>query len=92
LYQDVTLVRKYFVSIYNYTCIKILVLFYLLVLIFVALILIGGYDATMRLVAYIDLNVRYSFIKLRSYFLMRKLRSQLVKDNKQLLKEQKKNV
>jgi len=92
LYQDVTLFEEYFVSIYNYTCIKILIVFYLLILILIALIIIGGYDATMRLIAYIDLKVRYFLIKIRSYFFMRKLRSQLTRDRKQLLKEFKKNV
>jgi len=68
-----------------------LIVFYLLILTFVALVFIGGYDATMRLIAYIDLNIRYYLIRVRSYFMMRKLRSQLIRDKKQLFTEKEKD-
>ena len=64
-----------------------MLLFYLLVLTFIILVAIGGFDATMRLIAYTDLQFRYSIIKVRSYFMMRKVRGRLIKDREKLLKE-----
>jgi hypothetical protein len=58
--------------------------FYLLVLTVVALIIIGGYDSTMRLVAFIDLNTRYAFIKTRMWFFKKRIEQQLSKDLKKI--------
>ena len=68
--------------------------FYLLMLTFVALVAFAGYDATMRLVQFIDLQVRYVWIRLQMKWMEQKLRRRLLKDTanyQQLLKEQKKN-
>ena len=61
--------------------------FYFLCLVIIILLLIGGYDATMRLVSYLDLQVRYQMIRIRSYFLMRKVRKEFMKSRETLLKD-----
>ena len=66
-------------------------LFYLLFLTFVVLVLIGGYDATMRLVMYIDLKIRQFFLNIRIWFFKRKLKKRLLKDRTNLLKEMENN-
>jgi len=68
-------------------------LFYLLVLTFVALVAFVGYDATMRLVQFIDLQIRYAGIRVQMKWMEQKLRRRLLKDTanyQQLLKEHKK--
>lgn len=70
-----------------------MVVFYILVLTIIALIAIGGFDATLRLVAYIDLLYRHQIVKVRLWVLKQKLQVQLAKDHKTLLKSQEqKNV
>lgn len=64
-----------------------MLLLYLIVLTFLVLVAIGGYDATMRLVAYTDLQVRYAIIRLKSKILMIRMHRRLMKDREQLLKE-----
>jgi len=69
-------------------------LFYFLMLTFVALVAYAGYDATMRLVQFIDLQVRYAWIRVQMKWMEQKLRRRLLKDTanyQQLLKEHKKN-
>ena len=69
-------------------------LFYLLMLTFVALVVVAGYDATMRLVHFIDLQVRYAWIRVQMKWMEQKLRRRLLKDTadyRQLLKEHTKN-
>ena len=69
-------------------------LFYLLMLTFVALVVVAGYDATMRLVHFIDLQVRYAWIRVQMKWMEQKLRRRLLKDTanyRQLLKEQTKD-
>jgi hypothetical protein len=64
-----------------------MVVFYLLVLTFIALVAIGGFDATLRLVAYIDLLFRYQIVKVKMWVMMKKLESQLAIDHNSLIKE-----
>jgi len=64
-------------------------LFYLLTLTFVVLVVYAGYDATMRLVAYADLTIRYQIIRVRMYFMRRRLLKSLNLDLQQLKKERK---
>ena len=69
-------------------------LFYLLILTFVVLVAYAGYDATMRLVQFIDLQVRYARIRVQMKWMEQKLRRRLLKetaDYQQLLKEHKEN-
>ena len=68
-----------------------MLLFYLLFLTFVVLIFIGGYDATMRLVMYIDLKIRQFFLDIKIWFFKRKLKKRLLKDRENLLKEMENN-
>ena len=61
------------------------------VLVFVGiLIAYAGYEETMKLFAFADLQVRYAFIRLQMKWMGWKLKRQLVKDTtayKQFLKE-----
>tara|TARA_B100000674_G_scaffold51771_1_gene35694 strand:+ start:301 stop:531 length:231 start_codon:yes stop_codon:yes gene_type:complete len=69
-------------------------LFYFLMLTFVALVTFAGYDATMRLVQFIDLQIRYAGIRVQMKWMEQKLRRRLLKDTvdcRQLLKEHTKN-
>jgi hypothetical protein len=64
--------------------------FYFLFLVLICLIAYGGYENTMRLFAYIDLQIRFAWVRLRMYFMMRKLKRQLDKQNleyQKLIKE-----
>jgi len=68
--------------------------FYFLMLTIVVLVAYAGYDATMRLVQFIDLQVRYAGIRIQMKWMEQKLRRRLLKDTanyQQLLKEHKKN-
>ena len=62
-----------------------------LVLIFVAILFAtAGYDATMRLFYYADLQLRYAWVEFRMSLMRRKLRKQLIKQTeeyKNLIKE-----
>ena len=69
-------------------------LFYLLMLTFVALVAFVGYDATMRLVQFIDLQIRYVGIRIQMKWMEQKLRRRLLKetaDYQQFLKDHKEN-
>ena len=54
--------------------------FYLLMLTFVALVVYAGYDETMKLVQYMDLQVKYAAIQVQMKWMGWKLKRQLVKD------------
>ena len=71
-----------------------MILFYLLILTFICLVAYAGYDATMRLIQFIDLQIRYVWIRFQMKWMEQKLRRRLLKDTanyQQLLKEHKKN-
>lgn len=50
------------------------------VLIVVLLVAYAGVEETMRLFAYLDLHLRYSWIKFKMMLMRRKLKQQLLKD------------
>jgi len=54
--------------------------FYIVMLTFVALIAYVGYDETMRLVQYADLQVRYAAVRVQMRWMGWKLKRQLIKD------------
>ena len=54
--------------------------FYFLMLTFVALVAYAGYDETMKLFAYLDLQIRYAFVKVQMKWMGWKLKRQLIKD------------
>ena len=67
-------------------------LFYVLILTFVLLVAYAGYDATMRLVQFMDLQVRYAWIRVQMKWMEQKLKRKLLEDTahyQQLLKEHK---
>jgi hypothetical protein len=51
---------------------------YLVLLIFLTLVVIGGYESTMRLVHYLDLQLRMGFIRIQMFFMRRRLKKQLI--------------
>ena len=67
---------------------------YLVVAIVLLLVAYAGVEETMRLFAYLDLQLRYAWVRFRMYLMRRKLEQQLIKDlpeyNK-VIKELKKN-
>ena len=68
-------------------------LFYLLILTFIVLVAIGGYDATMRLVYYLELSFKYHFIiRPKMYLMRRKLERQLGIDRKKFAKYTEKKI
>ena len=66
--------------------------FYLMVLIVIGMVLYAGYEGTIRVFAYLDLELRFTWVKFRLWMMRRKLKQQLLKDlpefNK-LMKEKK---
>jgi hypothetical protein len=54
--------------------------FYFLMLTVIALVAYGGYNETMRLFQYADLQVRYAAIRVQMKWMGWKLKRQLVKD------------
>ena len=53
---------------------------YLVVAIVILCIAYAGVDETMRLFAYVDLQLRYALVRFRMMLLRRKLKQQLIKD------------
>ena len=53
---------------------------YLIVAIVLLLVAYAGVEETMRLFAYLDLQLRYAFVRFRMMLLRRKLKQQLIKD------------
>ena len=71
-----------------------MILFYVLILTFLLLVAFVGYDATMRLVQLIDLQIRYAWIRVQMKWMEQKLRRRLLKDTanyQKLFKEHKAN-
>jgi len=54
--------------------------FYLMVLIVVGMVLYAGYEGTIRVFAYLDLELRFTWVKFRLWMMRRKLKQQLLKD------------
>ena len=54
--------------------------FYVTAAIIVLMIVYAGFENTFRLFAYIDLQLRYAFIRVRMEFMKRKLKKQLDRD------------
>ena len=53
---------------------------YLIVTVVILLVAYAGPDETMRLFAYMDLQLRYAWVRFRMYLMRRKLEQQLIKD------------
>ena len=68
-----------------------MITFYFLVLIIVLMIAYAGFDNTMRLFSYLDLSIRYEIIKIRMYFMGRRLRRQLISIKNELDAERNSN-
>jgi len=67
---------------------------YFVVVFFLILVASAGYEETMRLFAYADLQVRYAFIRVQMKWMERKLKRQLIKDTtdfEKFLKEYRKD-
>ena len=58
-----------------------------MILIFVLILFaVGGVEATMRFFAYVDLQIRYAWVRFRMELMRRKLKRQLDKDNAEITK------
>lgn len=70
--------------------------FYITLLIIALLFAYGGYENTMRLFAYLDIQFRFAILRVRMYFMARKLRKQLnlthLPQLKELNQKESKNV
>lgn len=55
-------------------------LFYLLMLTIVALVIYSGYDETLDLIKYLDLQFKYTILRVRMKFMERTLRKKLLID------------
>ena len=55
-------------------------LFYLLMLTIVVLVIYSGYDETLDLIKYLDLQFKYTILKVRMKFMERTLRKKLLID------------
>ena len=55
-------------------------LYYLLILTFLALVAFAGYEETMRLVQFVDLQIRYAILRVQMKWLGWKLKRQLIRD------------
>ena len=53
---------------------------YVLITCLIVLVAYAGMEETIRLFAYIDLVIRYQWIKFRMFMMRRKLEQQLIKD------------
>ena len=53
---------------------------YLIITVVILLVAYAGPDETMRLFAYMDLQLRYAWVRFRMYLMRRKLEQQLIKD------------
>ena len=51
--------------------------FYVTLLIIICLFAYGGYESTMRLFYYLDLQLRFLILRVRMYFMARRLKKQL---------------
>ena len=65
---------------------------YLTVAIVVLLVAYAGFDNTMKLFAYIDLQLRFIPLRIKMELMKRKLRKQLFIDREELLKKVKENA
>ena len=54
--------------------------FYLTFLICILLVAWGGVEETMRLFSYLDLQLRYAWVRFRMYLMRKKLEQVLIKD------------
>ena len=53
---------------------------YLIITVVILLVAYAGPEETMRLFAYMDLQLRYTWVRFRMYLMRRKLEQQLIKD------------
>ena len=51
----------------------------------------AGVDGTMRVFTYLDLSIKYAIVRVRMYFMGRRLRKQLIKIKNELDAERKRN-
>ena len=68
-----------------------MITFYLLVLILILMIAYAGVDGAMRVFVYLDLSIKYAIVRVRMYFMGRRLRKQLIKIKNELDAERKRN-
>jgi len=53
---------------------------YVIIILIIFMVAYAGVEETMRLFEYIDLELRFTWVKFRLYLMKRKLKQQLIKD------------
>jgi hypothetical protein len=61
--------------------------FYIILLLIGLLFAYGGYESTIRLFSYVDLNIRYTWIEIQMFFMKRNLEKELNLPRTSLKKE-----
>ncbi len=59
---------------------------YVLILVIVLMVAYGGVEGTLRVFAYLDLQFRFAIVRIRMFFIERKLRRRLLKDTEDYTK------
>ena len=59
---------------------------YVLILVILLMIAYGGVEGTLRVFAYLDLQFRFAIVRIRMFFIERKLRRRLLKDTEDYTK------
>ena len=68
-----------------------MITFYFLTLVVILMVAYAGVDATMRVFAYLDLTIKYAIVKVRMYFMGRRLKRELISIKKELDAESKRH-
>jgi len=64
-----------------------LIEFYVLIIILMMMIAYAGFEGTMRVFVYLELQIKYAYIRFIMWRMGRKLKKQLLSETNQLLKE-----
>ena len=56
--------------------------FYLTIVILALMVAYAGFEGTMRVFSYLDLQIRYAFVRLQMFYMGWNLKRQLIKDTK----------
>lgn len=64
-----------------------LIEFYVLIIILMMMIAYAGFEGTMRVFVYLELQIKYAYVRFIMWRMSRKLKKQLFSETNQLLKE-----
>lgn len=64
-----------------------LIEFYFLMAIFLLMVAYAGFEGTMRVFTYIELQIKYAYVRIQMWQMKRKLKSQLTVETKKFIEE-----